>query len=128
MRGPRNSFPLAGELVPGSSPLGCFRISGLSERIHVCFAAIIEAGHTSSNAANELQAYREIAMVNPTGGGRESISSPETRRTESQPVQALVSAFAKPVRSQHVAVELERKVNFYTQGFCGCADDLPPGN
>jgi hypothetical protein len=55
VRGYKSSYPLIGRHICRIIQAGFFRVSDSAERVYVCFAALIEAGFSSKNAANELQ-------------------------------------------------------------------------
>jgi hypothetical protein len=117
VRGCRSSFPLIGKHICRTIQPGSFRVSDLAERVCVCFVALTEAGYSSTNAANELQS--ELGdRIGQSRRGRPRINS-ELRDTPDRirNVQAMVSAFAKRVRSQHGAADLERRVNHSIQTF-----------
>ena len=117
VRGRRSSSPLIGEHSARTMQPGFFRVSDLSERMYVCFAALTEAGYSSKVAAAELQ--RELGYrIGQSKRGRPRINSqsPDTM-DRMRNVQAAVSAFAKRVSSQHGAADLATRVNHYTQTF-----------
>jgi hypothetical protein len=53
IRGRRSSSPLIGKHSSRTVQPGFFRVSDLSERVYVCFAALTEAGYSSDDAAND---------------------------------------------------------------------------
>ena len=57
VRGRRSSSPLIGKHMARTIQPGFFRVSDLSERVYVCFAALTEAGYSSKIAADELRRY-----------------------------------------------------------------------
>lgn len=117
VRGRRSLSPLIGKHSARTIQPGFFRGSDLSERVYVCFAGLTEAGYSSKNAAAELQS--ELGdRIGQSKRGRPRINS-DARDTldRIRTVQAMVSAFAKRVRSQHGAADLERRVNHYIQSF-----------
>jgi hypothetical protein len=117
VRGRRSSSPLIGKHSSRTIQPGFFRISDLSERVCVCFAALTEAGYSSKNAAAEVQSALGD-RIGQSKRGRPRINS-QSRDTldRIRNVQAMNSAFAKRVRSQHGAADLERRVNHYIQSF-----------
>jgi len=118
VRGRRNSLPLIGKHSSRTIQPRSFRVSDLSERVYVCFAALTEAGYSSKNAAAELQS--ELGdRIGQSKRGRPRIKQSVPRDTldRIRNVQAMISAFAKRVRSQLGAAELERRVNHNIQTF-----------
>jgi len=117
VRSRRNSSPLISEHRARTIQPGFFRVSDLSERVYVCFAALTEAGYSSKNAANDLQGYLGDRIGHSKRVRLRIDSDPRDTLDRLRTVQAMVSAFAKRVRSQHGAADLERRVNSYIQHF-----------
>jgi hypothetical protein len=117
VRGRKSSSPLIGKHSSRTIQPGFFRASDLSERVYVCFVALTEAGYSSKNAADDLQG--ELGdRIGQSKRGRPRINSdPRDTLDRIRTVQAMVSAFAKRVRSQHGNADLERRVNSYIQHF-----------
>ena len=117
VRGRRSSSPLIGKHSARTIQPGFFRVSDLSERVHICFAALTEAGFSSKIAADELQGMLGD-RIGHSKRGRPRINS-QSRDTLDRitTVQAMVSAFAKRVRLQYGAADLERRVNHHVQSF-----------
>jgi hypothetical protein len=117
VRGRRSSSPLIGKHMARTIQPGFFRASDQSERVYVCHAALMEAGYASDDAASALQGELG-SRIGQSRRGR-PITNRRSRDTldRIRNVQAMVSAFAKRVRSQHGAADLERRVNHYIQTF-----------
>jgi hypothetical protein len=117
VRGRRNSAPLIAKHSSRTIQPGVFRVSDLSEHVYVCFAALTEAGYSSKNAAAELQG--ELGdRIGQSRRGRPRISrQPRDTLDRIRSVQAMVSAFAKRVRSKYGAAELDWRVNVYIQSY-----------
>src|SRR5579862_1101661 len=101
VRSRRNSSPLISEHRARTIQPGFFRVSDLSEGVYVCFAALTEAGYSSKNAANDLQGYLGDRIGHSKRGRPRIDSDPRDTLDRLRTVQAMVSAFAKRVRSQH---------------------------
>jgi len=117
VRGRRSSSPLISKHSSRTIQPGLFRVSDLSERVYVCLAALTEAGYSSKIAPADLQS--ELGhRIGQSKRGRPRIHS-RSRDTldRIRNVQAMISAFAKRVRSQHGAADLERRVNHYIRTF-----------
>jgi len=119
VRGRRSSSPLIGKHSCRTIEPGSFRVSDLSERVYVCFAALTEAGCNSNNAASDLQCVLGDRIGQSKRGRPRINSQPRDTLDRVTTVQAMVSAFAKRVRSHHRAAELERRVNYYIQSLLG---------
>ena len=117
VRGRRSSSPLVGKHSSRTIQRGFFRISDLSERVYVCFTALIEAGCRSKDAADDLQDMLGDRIGHSKRGRPRIISQSRDGLERIRIVQAMVSAFAKRVRSQQGAADLERRVINYIQTF-----------
>jgi len=117
VRGRRSSSPLIGKHSSRTIQPGFFRVSDLSERVYVCFAALTEAGFSSKDAGGELQGLLGDGIGQSKRGRPRVNGAPRDTLDRIRNVQAMVSAFAKRVRSQHGAADLERRVNHYIQSF-----------
>src|SRR5580692_4812091 len=117
VRGHRNSSPLIGKHISRTVQPGFFRVSDLSERVYMCFAVLTEAGYSSDDAANDLQTVLGNRIGQSKRGRPRINSQPRDTLDKIRNVQAMISSFAKRVRSQHGAADLERRVNHYIQSF-----------
>jgi hypothetical protein len=117
VRGRISRLPLIGKHSSRTIQPGFFRVSDLSERLYVCFVALIDAGYGSTDAASDLQDMLGHGFGQSKRGRRRVKGDPTDTLDKIRNVQARVSAFAKRVRSQHGPGELERRVNHYIETF-----------
>jgi hypothetical protein len=117
VRGRRTPYPLIGKHIARTVQPGFFRVSDLSERVCVCFAALTEARYSSDDAASVLQSELGNRIGHSKRGRPRKNSQPRDTLERIRSVQAMVSAFAKRVRSACGDADLERRVNHYIQHF-----------